>query len=203
MSERIIVYSIEDITILGDKIEYTPLLYKKPFIEPRVISTRIDLNKDMPYILYDYIKWFNKNKRKVIVYVPNGTALDNVYDYYINKLKLNKTLVRKISVNDKKKDLKSVLKIKDKAIFIITDFKEISIGDSNVTNAIVMFADSNEYSYRQLIYICGQITKGSDNSSEVLFVSKDVTEVIDKVRDTSRDYNKVLWKKRLERFSAY
>ncbi len=41
-SERIIVYSLEEVTMLGDKIECTPIFTKKPFIEPRVINTRID-----------------------------------------------------------------------------------------------------------------------------------------------------------------
>ena len=28
-----------------------------PIFEPRIITTRIDLNKDIPYVAYDYIKW--------------------------------------------------------------------------------------------------------------------------------------------------
>ena len=142
-SERIIVYSLEEVTMLGDKIECTPIVTKKPFIEPRVINTRIDLNKDIPYILYDYIKWFKDNKRNLVIYVPNSEALENVYEYYLNKLKLNKVQIKKV-YKDKSNKI-NVLKVKDKATFIITDFKEISLEGTNIGDAIVLFADSNEY----------------------------------------------------------
>ena len=194
-SERIIVYSLEEVTMLGDKIECTPIVTKKPFIEPRVINTRIDLNKDIPYILYDYIKWFKDNKRNLVIYVPNSEALENVYEYYSNKLKLNKVQIKKV-YKDKNNKI-NVLKVKDKATFIITDFKEISLEGTNIGDAIVLFADSDEYSYKQLMYICGQISKTLSKTSEILFVANEVTNTIDKVRDVSRDFNKMLWEKGL------
>lgn len=189
-AERIIVYSLEEVSVLGDKIKCTPLIGKKPFSEPRIISTRIDLNIDIPYILYDYVKWFKDNKRSVIIYVPNSDALENVYDYYSNKLKLNNVLIKKIY---KDRYENSVLKVKNKARFIITDYKEISLEGTNIGDAIVLFADSSEYSYKQLMYICGQISKISSGNSEVLFVTREVTDTIDKVSSVTRDFNKMLW----------
>lgn len=198
LSQRVIAYLAEAITPLGDKIEFPPVLSSKPFIEPRLITTRIDLNKDIPYILYDYLKWFRDNKKKVMIYVPNKEKLEAVYDYYTKRLKMDGVIIKSISRSDDKKAIKSVLKIRDKATFIITDFMEVSLDDRDIGDAIVLFADNIEYSFKKLIYICGQISRTPNKSSEILFVSRDVTDSIDAVREMSRDFNKMLWEKRLK-----
>ena len=53
MGKRIIVYNIERLPIIGEKIELSAYNYEQPFVEPRVMTTRIDLNIDIPYSLYD------------------------------------------------------------------------------------------------------------------------------------------------------
>ena len=54
-SKKIIIYSVEEIYNKGEKIEFIISNIKNPYVEPRVINTRIDLTKDIPYILYEYI----------------------------------------------------------------------------------------------------------------------------------------------------
>ena len=69
-------------------------------VEPRLIMTRINLNSDIPYVLYEYIKWFKNNKKNVITYVPNKEDINKVYDYYDNKINLKE--VRLIRGSNKK-----------------------------------------------------------------------------------------------------
>jgi late competence protein required for DNA uptake (superfamily II DNA/RNA helicase) len=81
ISKRSILYAIEPVIPIGEKIQLTNIFKEVPFIEPRIITTRIDLNKDIPYILYDYLKWFRDEKKRVIIFVPDRDKLDIVYDY--------------------------------------------------------------------------------------------------------------------------
>lgn len=198
--ERVIVYSMEEITSLGEKFEAIPENNNYPFVEPRIITTRIDLNKDIPYILYDYLKWFRDDKKRVIIYTPNKEKLQLVYAYYSNKLKMDGVKVVTVSKKDDKKTIRNVLMIKDKATFIITDFMEVSLEDSKVSDAVVLFADSREYNYKKLLYLCGQIGRINKKHPEVLFVSRDVSEEMDRAKDMSRVFNKKLWEKRSKRY---
>ena len=47
------------------------------------------------------------------------------------------------------------------------------------------------------MYICGQISKTLSKTSEILFIANEVNNTIDRVRDVSRDFNKMLWEKGL------
>lgn len=197
LGKRIIVYSMEPVTVLGERIEISSIKKKHPYVEPRIITTRIDLNKDIPYILYDYLKWFKENKSHVMIYVPSYEKLESTYNYY-NKLKLNDVKVMKLSRKEEEKTLKDALKIKDKAIFIITDYMEDNLEGSRIDNAIVLFAD--KYNYKSLIYLCGKIGSINNRLPEVIFVSKDVNNDMDKVRDFTRVFNKKIWERKLKIF---
>lgn len=197
LGERVILYSIEDIASSGDTFELIPMYVNKPFVEPRIITTRIDLKKDIPYSLYDYLKWFRDEKKRVVLFVPDSEKLTLVYEYYKSKLNMEGVRIMQISKSDDKKARKCCLKIKDKAIFIITDYMEVSLEDSKIEEVIILFADDNKYSYKKLMYICGDIGRINNTLPEVLFVSKDISAGMDKVKNMAREFNKMIWEKRL------
>ena len=64
--KRIISYSIEKVINMGTSFEINDLVRTEVFVEPRIITTRVKLDEDMPYTLYDYLMWFKRNKRRVI-----------------------------------------------------------------------------------------------------------------------------------------
>ena len=70
-STKLIVYSIE--SILNNKREiFLPVKDNRiPIMEPRTILTRIDINKDIPFVIYEYLKWSINSDRKVIICVPD------------------------------------------------------------------------------------------------------------------------------------
>lgn len=198
LAERIIIYAIEPITQIGDKFELALINIEKPFVEPRFITTRIDLNKDIPYILYDYLKWFRDKRKSIIIYVPTKEKSEIIYNYYKNVLKIEWVKILYISKYDDKKNIKNVLKIKDRATFIITDFIGVNIEESRITNAIILFSSDEIYDYRKLIYICGQLGNINKELPEVIFVSRNISEEMEKAKEMARDFNKTLWEKRLK-----
>ena len=197
LGERVLLYSIEKMALVGEKFELAAYNYKKPFVEPRILTTRIDLNVDIPYTLYDYLKWFKENNHKVAIYVPNKEKLNIVYDYFSNKLKLSEVKIIKVSKNEEIKRCERVSKYKDKAIFIITNKIEELLEYCYIDDGIILFSDNEKYNYKKLLYICGQIRNINSKLPEVLLVSNDVSEDMDKAKNMARNFNKKVWEKRL------
>lgn len=197
LGERILIYNIEKTTLVGEKFELAAYNYKKPFVEPRVLTTRIDLNSDIPFTLYDYLKWFRENKHKVAICVPNREKLDIVYNYFVNKLKLLDVRIIKASRNDEIKISEKVSKFKDKSIFIITNKIEELLEYCYVDDSVILFSDNERYNYKKLLYICGQIRNINPQLPEVLLVSNEVSEDMEKAKNMAREFNKKVWEKRL------
>ena len=197
LGERVLLYSIEKMALVGEKFELAAYNYKKPFVEPRILTTRIDLNVDIPYTLYDYLKWFKENNHKVAIYVPNKEKLNIVYDYFTNKLKLSEVKIIKVSKSDEIKRCERVSKYKDKAIFIITNKIEELLEYCYIDDSIIMFSDNERYNYKKILYVCGEIRNINSNLPEVLLVSNYISEDMDKAKNMARDFNKKVWEKRL------
>jgi late competence protein required for DNA uptake (superfamily II DNA/RNA helicase) len=197
LGERVLLYSIEKMSLVGEKFELAAYNYKKPFVEPRVLTTRIDLNMDIPYTLYDYLKWFKDNNHKVCICVPNKEKLNTIYDYLSNKLKLSDVKIIKASRSDEIKRCERVLKYKDKAIFIITNKIEELLECCYIDDSVIMFSDNERYNYKRILYVCGKIRNINPKLPEVLLVSNDVSNDMDKAKNMAREFNKKVWEKRL------
>lgn len=197
LGERVLLYSIEKMTLVGEKFELAAYNYKKPFVEPRVLTTRIDLNSDIPFTLYDYLKWFKESNHKVAICVPDKEKLNTVYDYFVNKLKLSDVRVIKVSKSDEIKMSEKVSKYKDKSIFIITNKIEELLEYCYVDDSVILFSDNERYNYKKLLYICGQIRNINSKLPEVLLVSNEVSEDMEKAKNMAREFNKKVWEKRL------
>eukprot|EP00828_Plagiopyla_frontata_P037500 TRINITY_DN49266_c0_g1_i1.p1 TRINITY_DN49266_c0_g1~~TRINITY_DN49266_c0_g1_i1.p1 ORF type:complete len:389 (-),score=53.85 TRINITY_DN49266_c0_g1_i1:409-1575(-) len=195
---RTIIYSIVKNTFIGEKIELVAYNYKQPFVEPRVITTRINLDTDIPYTLYDYLKWFKDSNRKVAIYVPSKEKLDLVYEYFTNRLKLKEVKIIKASKKEEIKKYQRVSMIKDKAIFIITNKVEELLEYCYMDDAVVLFSDDSKYDYKKLLYMCGQMRSINSSLPEILFVSNEVSEDMEKVKKMARNFNKKVWEKKLK-----
>ncbi|MGL4850782.1 MAG: hypothetical protein ACRC28_18005 [Clostridium sp.] len=185
--KKIIIYTIETNSFLEDGNDISSLGIRNRFVEPRVITTRIDLKKDIPYSLYDYILWFRERRGKVVFWVPYYEDIESLYYYYINEIKLEGVKIFKAD------EYKTDLNIKDRAIFIITNSMEELSKFSNLDGIVVLFADNFKVDYKKIIYMCGKLTKNNDTMSELILVSKDETDEIEKARSLTRRFNKKLW----------
>lgn len=198
-SKRIISYSIEKIINMGTSFNISDLIRRKVFIEPRIITTRVKLDEDMPYTLYDYLMWFKSNNRKVIIYAPNEEKINKIFNYYTNELKIKDIKIIKFLKNNTVKDIEYIYKIKNKSVFIITNnIREYSKGESGI-DIVVLFADESFYNYKKIIYFCADVGKNIKNKNigEVLLVGRDISEDMDLAKDMTRGYNKNIWERGL------
>lgn len=197
IGKRSIVYSIEKLPIIGEKFELSAYNYEQPFVEPRVMTTRIDLNTDIPYTLYDYLKWFKESNHKVAILVPDNEKVKSVYEYFDNKLKLSNVKVIKALEKNSIKKIERVLKYKDKSIFIITNQVEELLESCYIDDVVILFSDNIVFNYKRLLYICGAMRNMNYSVPEVLLVSNSVSEEMDKAKDIARQFNKIVWEKSL------
>lgn len=195
--DKIIAYTFEEI-FFNVRILYAGnVLSSKPFIEPRVIKTRVDLDEDIPFVIYDYLKWFKSKKRKILMLTPSCEKKDLVYEYYLKKLKISEK-IKIIKYNDEYKDklYKEINSIKDSAVIIISEVINEEFRKIPNLDIIVYFSDDKYFDYKKIIYLCGKVGE-MNKEGEVLLLSNEVSYNIDLAKEYARQYNKISWEKGL------
>lgn len=194
-NKRIIIYSIEKVVLMGSLIELASVVNNVPFVEPRIINTRINLSEDIPYALYDYLKWFRDNKRRVVIYVPTVEKVNKVYDYYNGVVKLENTKIISFKIGESTKKIDKITNIKDRSVFIITNYYGQYLNKINNLDIVILFSDNRFYSYKKILYLCAEVGKDNERSGEVLMVSKYISVDMENAKKISRDFNKKIWEK--------
>lgn len=196
-ASKSIICSIETIFNREETIEIPIRKLNIPMVEPRIITTKINISKEIPFMIYDYLKWFIKSKRKVIIYAPDSEKADDIYEY-LKKLRedIKNVTIRYSKDNERK--IQNLLKIKDEPAIIVVESLNILKREGNNLDIIVYFADHKVYSYKRLTYICGKAGIGNRfSNSEVIFLANNVTSDMDIAKDIVRNFNKMAWERGL------
>jgi len=194
---KIIAYSIGEIFNKSEEIIVPIRNNKMPIAEPRIITTRIDINKDVPYVVYEYIKWSISVGKRVIISVPDDAKVFNVTSYIYKYFKSLTHNIFFYSRSDKSpKVIREFQKYKD-SIVVTDDFDAICENDDS-KNIIVFFADENYYDHKKLVYFCGRTGKGNMvNRGEVIYLAREENKQIDLAKNITRAFNKMAWEKGL------
>ena len=194
-SNKVIIYSSEFIFPIGEKIEIPYMLSEEPMIEPRLMSTRIRLEENIPLSLFEYFKWFKENRRIVLIVVPSEEKLNKVYNHYYEVLRKLDIRVVRYNKNQNFSFVKEIMDGYSDSLFIITNNCGQYMNNIPNVNIIVLFADDIYYSYKKIVYMCGSINSISEIQSELILVSKEISEEIDNAKNITREFNKILWEK--------
>ena len=192
---KIIVYASEYIFPIGEKFEINYMPSQEPMIEPRLMNTRIKLEQDIPLSLFEYFRWFKENKRIVLIVVPSEEKLNKVYNHYYEVLRKLDIRVVRYNKNQNFSFVKEIMDGYSDSLFIITNNCGQYMNNIPNVNIIVLFADDIYYSYKKIVYMCGSINSISEIQSELILVSKEISEDIDNAKNITREFNKVLWEK--------
>ena len=194
-SNKIIIYSSEYIFPIGEKIELPYILSEAPMIEPRLMSTRIRLEENIPLSLFEYFKWFKENKRIVLVVVPSEEKLNKVYNHYYHVLKELDIRVVRYTKNQDFRFIKEIIDGYSDSLFIVTNNCGQYMNNIINVNIIILFADDIYYSYKKIIYMCGSINSTREIQSELIMVSKEISQDMDNAKSITREFNRRLWEK--------
>lgn len=166
---------------------------KAPLIEPRDIQTRIDINKDIPYMVYDYIKWSINNNRSVLIYVPKGDKVEKVYNY-IRTYNWDKSCNISYFIKGKS-DMKTMMnfyKIRN-SIMITDEFRMAPPSIAN-TDIMVYFANDDVFNHKILTHICSRVSRTErDSRGEVIFLYNEKNRNTEAAIDIVKKFNKEAW----------
>ena len=194
-SKKIIIYSSEYIFPIGEKIDLPYMLSEGPIIEPRLMNTRIRLEENIPLSLFEYFKWFKENKRIVLIIVPSEEKLNKVYNHYYEVLRQLGIRVVRYTKNQNFNFIKEIIDGYSDALFIVTNNCGQYMNSIVNINIIVLFADDIYYSYKKIVYMCGSINSTREIQSELIMVSKDISQDMDNAKSITREFNRRLWEK--------
>lgn len=176
------------------------------FTEPRSIKTKIDLNYDMPYVVFEFLEWFMINKTKVVLITKDYKSSRNVYGYMKRYSSFH---FNNLFIQD---DFKSFSEFenfeKDSYIYItsidfLNEFQKFIFEESpkiSDLNIVVFFASDSVFNYKNLLTLCGVPMFLKNCKNEVIFVSNYENMEIFTAKSISRSYNKRLWEFGLRKY---
>ncbi|AID45239.1 hypothetical protein SFBM_1268 [Candidatus Arthromitus sp. SFB-mouse-Japan] len=191
-----------------DKVLYEMNEDLSLFKEPRSIQTKINLNEDMPHVVFEFLKWFMLNKTKVILITKDDKSCFNV-SKYMRKYSLLFPKIKKIYMYNEFKSFNDfVNRINDGYYIYLTTSEYLLelynfIVDNpmyNNFNIIVFFACSSKFNYKSLLTICGMCKFLTNRKNEIIFVSNYENIEIIMAKVISRSYNKKLWESGVRKY---
>ncbi len=193
---KIITYSAEVIFLNSPIFDAPWINGSYPFREPRILTTRIDLRRDIPYLMYDYLSWFSKLKRKVIIYTPDEETSDRVYSYLMTLKDNLQTLVHNLKALARDKNVEYLLQAKDQSLIIVTCNYEDTIRDMQNIDIVVFGSDNSSFDCKKLVFFCGKASLYNKiGQGEVLLISNEVTGEMEKAKELTRRFNKLAWER--------
>lgn len=192
-ADKIVSYGIDNITSYGEHLEICNIENNKPILEPRIITTKINLVEDIPFTLYEYLNWFNKRKRKVLIIVRDVEKYSEIILKYIKQFKLNN-----IKIVNIKKETDKIINInlyKEKCLFIVTNYIDNYIKNIKNLDVVILDSDQNIYSYKTIVYLSTIVSINSKEGGEVLLIANNVSTNMETAQNIVRNFNKLLWEK--------
>lgn len=195
LSKKIVICSVDKVFNNIKHIEILNNQRKEHFLEPRLITTRVNLETSMPYTLYDYIEWFIREKRILVVYVPNKFNLNKIYEYYTEDLNLENKV--KIVKEDKKNSFLNIVnesRFKKEGIIFITDSLHEYFDSIPECDMVIYSFEKDIVDYKKIIFACGALCKDKCTGREVILLSNEEGDNIETARRLARGFNKTLWR---------
>lgn len=195
LSKKIVICSVDKVFNNIKHIEILNNQRKTHFLEPRLIITRVNLETSMPYTLYDYIEWFIREKRILVVYVPNKFNLNKIYEYYTGDLNLENKV--KIVKEDKKNSFLNIVnesRFKKEGIIFITDSLHEYFDSIPECDMVIYSFEKDIVDYKKIIFACGALCKDKCTGREVILLSNEEGDNIETARRLARGFNKTLWR---------
>lgn len=195
LSKKIVICSVDKVFNNIKHIEILNNQRKAHFLEPRLITTRINLETSMPYTLYDYIEWFIREKRILVVYVPSKFNLNKIYEYYTEDLNLENKV--KIVKEDKKNSFLKIVnesRFKKEGVIFMTDSLHEYFDSIPECDMVIYSFEKDIVDYKKIIFACGALCKDKCTGREVILLSNEEGDNIETARRLARGFNETLWR---------
>lgn len=192
--KRLIVYSFEEILLNVESFEI-PMGGTGEYVsEPRIIETRVNIDDEIPVSIYEYLLWFVYEKKNVLVFTGDRIKSRRLTRYLA---KVDDSIMSYVTDVNMVGTLGMTELVKDTTrahIFFADDIDDFIKVPVNF-EIIVHGADSPQYNYRELLFLCLRSGYCNDENGEVIFLCQAQTPDIERTKNMTRHFNKVLWEK--------
>lgn len=190
--ERIISYSIERVFKNARDYE-VPWDKAGVFLtEPRFITTKLDIKEYIPTALYDFLKFFSLDNRKVIILFPDEETQNGFIQYLT---RISPEYLDFILMGDDLEDgeIEDVIKNVKNCLFIChRRIRPYLMVEENF-DFIVLDAENKIYSHRLFVYLAQRASLKDKVNGELILVSSYIGDNMSRTRDLTRNVNKTLW----------
>lgn len=177
------------------------------FTEPRIIKTKIDLNYDMPHVVFEFLEWFMANKTKVVLITKDIESSKSVYKYMKKYASLH-VKFKNLFISYEFESFSEFEKLHiDSYIYItsvdfLNEIQKLTLESKTINNLniVVFFASDKVFNYKNLLTLCGVPMFLEGSKHEVIFVSNYENVEIFSAKSISRSYNKRLWEFGLRKY---
>jgi late competence protein required for DNA uptake (superfamily II DNA/RNA helicase) len=189
---KVIAYSFETVFFNVETVEVA-LAESKNFVsEPRIIETRVNLLDEIPISIYEYLLWFIYEKRNVLL-VTTDSIISRRLVRYLSRIDESITpYVVDVSHIGRLGMQELVQREGGPHIFVTDDLEDYLNVPVNF-EIIVHGADSERFSFRELLFYCLRSGYYDDVNGEVILLCQSQTPDIEKTKSMTRYFNKVIW----------
>lgn len=165
----------------------------KPVIEPRIITTRLDIKEDIPMVVCDYLIWSSNCNSNMVIYVPTEEKVEILYTYLLTIAdKLTSNIFKNTLYVKNKNEINKFLN-KSKSILITNDFN-VEYAGLKALNIMIFFADDVNFDYKKLVYLTSKVKMESTiNRQEAIFLCNEENRDIENAKNILRELNKRAW----------
>lgn len=198
-SAKMIFFTIESIKDCSE-ISYPIANNRQPLVEPRILMTRLDLNRDIPLEAFEYIKYSLSLRRNIVIYVPTASIAVNTSDIlrkYCNGSGIN--VLYHIKAGSNMKTAMKFIKVKN-TIMVTDDCSDIFINCKDM-DVMIFFADNEVFNYKKLLYICSRAGRRIEQKrGEAILLAREDTYEMKKAKNIAQNFNKEAWENGLLTF---
>jgi len=72
-----------------------------------------------------------------------------------------------------------------------------NLNNINDIDIIVINAENSRFDYKKIVYLCGKVGAREKYLGEVILISREVSDDMEKAKDITRYFNKLVWERGL------
>lgn len=192
---KIIAYSYSRIFNIENEINIPAYQSALPLVEPRIMVTRVNTNKEIPNCAFEHLEYSIFMKRRVVIFIPEMDILINTYNYLKNISTQLTDNIFMLTGEKSREALISKFKKEKKIIILTSEFEEKLYCEGGEVDYLILFNENLYHNKKKLLFICGRASDVEmDKRGEVIFLANEIDNDIDVVKSITRRFNERAWK---------
>lgn len=191
---KIIAYSYTSVFNIENEIRIPAYKNALPMVEPRIMVTRVNTNKEIPNCAFEHLKYSILMNRRVVIFIPEKDIMMNSFNYLES---ISGKLTDKIYMlrDEEKKDWIIKRFKNDRKIIVCTsEFEENLYSEGGEVDYLIFFNDNLYHDKKKLLFFCGRASNNDmGKRGEVIFLANDIDKDMDLIKSVTRRFNESAW----------